>query len=181
MVIVVFFFAMRSCEYTNFSREELHPEAECRIKLLCIRNFCFFQCTQMFNNFKDDLFQADSILITFEFQKNQECQETVTQERSTDPDLCSVRSAASIIMFIVRIPGTSANTSINLFHDNSGKTILISSAVVVSILREAAATMGEDALGYSPANIGCHLTRSACAMALYLAGFSVATIMHIGR
>lgn len=181
LVIVAFFFAMRSCEYTNISRGELHPEAERRTKLLCIRNFRFFQGTRMLDNFKDDLFQADSISITFEFQKNQERQETVTQERSIDPDLCPVRSAASIIMFIVRMPGVSADTSINSFRDNSGGTVLISSAAVISTLREAAATMGEDVLGFSPDEIGCHSIRSAFAMALYLAGLGVATIMLMGR
>ena len=100
----------------------LHPE------------FSFFQGTRILDNFKDSLFQADSILITFEFQKNQEHQETVTQERSTDLDLCPVWSAPSIIMYIVRMPGASADTSINAFRDNSGKTVLISSAVVVSTL-----------------------------------------------
>ena len=59
-------------------------------------------------------------------------------------------------MFIVCMPGVSANTSINSFHDNSGGTVLISSAAVVSTLREAAATMGEYVLGFSPAEIGCY-------------------------
>ena len=35
-------------------------------------------------------------------------------------------------MFIVRMPGVSADTSINSFCDNSGGTVLISSAAVVS-------------------------------------------------
>ena len=135
----------------------------------------------MLNNFKDDLFKADSISITFDFQKNQERQETVTQEHPTDPDLCPVRSAASIIMFIVCMPGMSANTSINSFRDNSGGKNLISSVAVVFTLQEAAASMCKGVLGFSPANIGCDSIRSACAMALYLAEISVATIMPIGR
>ena len=134
LLIVAFFFAMRSCEYTNISCGELHPEAEHRTKLLCIRNFRFFQGTRIVDNFKDDLFQADYISITFEFQKNQERQETATQERLTDLDLCLGWCAASFIMYIVCMPGASANTSINSFHDNSGETFLISSAIVVSTL-----------------------------------------------
>ena len=51
--------------------------------------------------------------------------------------------SASIIMFIDCMPGASADTLINLFRDNSGETILISSAVVVPTLREAAATTSE--------------------------------------
>ena len=166
---VSFFFAMCSCDYTNISHGELHPEAERHTKLLCIRNFRFFQGTRMLDNFKDDLFQPDSISITFGSQKNQELQEILTQERSTDLDLCPVRSAASIIKFIVRMPGASTGTSINSFRDNGGKTVLFSSAVVVSTLREAAATFGKDVLVFSPTDIGCHsICSDACAMALFI-------------
>ena len=79
------------------------------------------------------------------------------------------------------MPGASANTSINSFCDSSGRIIFISSTLVVSTLREAATTMGEDILGFSPTEIGCHSICSVYAMALYLAGFGVATIMLIGR
>ena len=105
----------------------------------------------------------------------------VWRSLSSCPDFYIVRSAVSVIMFIVCMPGASAKTLINSFHDNSGKTVLISSIVVVSTLRETAVTMGKDVLGFPPANIGCHSIPSTCAMALYLAELGVASIMLIGR
>ena len=90
LLIVAFFFAMRSCEYTKVSSNECHKEASRRTKLLCLRNFRFFRGSILLDNFHDDLFSADSISITFEFQKNDVRQETVTQEKSNDPLLCPV-------------------------------------------------------------------------------------------
>ena len=50
----------------------------------------------------------------------------------------------------------------------------------VSSSCKAAATMGEDVLGFSTANIGCHSICAACAIAIYLDRLGVATIMLIG-
>ena len=181
LLIVAFFFAMRSCEYTKVSREQIHPEASRRTKLLCLRNFRFFRGSCLLNNFHDDLFSADSISITFEFQKNEARQETVTQEKSSDPSFCPVRSAATIIMFIVRLPGASPDTSINSFRTSDGSVVLVSSSMILATLRNAADSMGKDALGFTSSEIGCHSIRSACAMALFLAGYPEFTIMLIGR
>ena len=181
LLIVAFFFAMRSCEYTKVSREQIHPEASRRTKLLCLRNFRFFRGSCLLNNFHDDLFSADSISITFEFQKNEARQETVTQEKSSDPSFCPVRSAATIIMFIVRLPGASPDTSINSFRTSDGSVVLVSSSTMLATLRNAADSMGKDVLGFTSSEIGCHSIRSACAMALCLAGYPEFTIMLIGR
>ena len=181
LLIVAFFFAMRSCEYTLVSHNEVHPEASRRTKLLCLRNFRFFRGSYLLDTFHDDLFSADSISITFEFQKNDERQETVTQEKSKDPHLCPVRSAASLIMFILRIPGATPDTSINSFRSGNGDVILVSSSMILNTLRVAADSMGPDVLGFSSSEIGCHSIRSACAMALFLAGYAEFTIMLIGR
>jgi len=171
---------MRSCEYTKVSQNKIYPEASCRTKLLCLRNFRFFRGSCLLNNFHDDHFLADSISITFEFQKNEERQETVTQEKSNDPSLCPVQSAASIIMFIVQIPGASPDISINLFRNGDGSVVLVSSSTMLATLRHAADSMGKDVLGFTSSKIGCHSIRSVCAMALFLASYPGFTIMLIG-
>ena len=182
LLIVAFFFAMGSCEYTKVSQSEIHPEASRRTKLLCLRNFRFFRGSCLLDTFHDDLFSADSISITFEFQKNDERQETVTREKSNDSLLCPVRSAASIIVFIVRIPGTYPNTSINSFRSDNGSVISVSASMILATLRAAADdSMGKDVLGFTSSEIGCHSIRSACAMALFLAGYAEFTIMLIDR
>jgi len=45
----------------------------------------------------------------------------------------------------------------------------------------AAATLGEDELGFSPDQVGLHSARSGAAMAMYLAGVPVVKIMLLGR
>ena len=180
LLIVAFFFAMRSCEYTKVSQNEIHPEASRRTKLLCLRNFRFFCGSRLLDTFHDDLFSADSLSITFEFQKNDARQETVTQEKSKDPILCPVRSAASIIMFMLQIPGVSPDTSINSFYCGDGRVTLVTSSMILHTLRAAADSMGPDVLGFSSSEIGCHSIRSACAMALFLAGYPEFTIMLAG-
>jgi hypothetical protein len=48
-------------------------------------------------------------------------------------------------------------------------------------IRLAAATLGEEELGFHPNSIGLHLARSGAVMAMYLAGVPVFTIMLLGR
>jgi len=48
-------------------------------------------------------------------------------------------------------------------------------------LQRAAASLGSDSLGYTPDQIGLHSARSGAAMAMYLAGVPVFTIMLLGR
>ena len=148
LLIVAVFFAMRSCEYTKVSQNEIHPEASRRTKLLCLRNFRFFCGSRPLDTFHDDLFLADSLSITFEFQKNDARQETVTQEKSKDPIICPVRSAASIIMFMLQIPGVSPDTSINSFYHGDGRVILVTSSMILHTLRAATDSMGPDVLGF---------------------------------
>ena len=82
-------------------------------------------------------------------------------------------------MFIIRIPGVSPNTSINTFRGSDDNVTQISSSMILATLRAAADSMGADVLGFSSSEIGCHSIRSACAMALFLAGYAEFTIMLI--
>ena len=58
---------------------------------------------------------------------------------------------------------------------------LVSSSMMLATLRNAADSMGKDVLGFTSSEIGCHSIRSACAMALCLAGYPEFTIMLICR
>jgi len=59
-------------------------------------------------------------------------------------------------------------------HKFSGKDLL-------SRIRIAAASLGRDELGFSPNELGPHSARSGMAMAMYLAGVPVFTIMLLGH
>jgi hypothetical protein len=58
---------------------------------------------------------------------------------------------------------------------------LVTGAFLATQLRAAASGIGKDVLGFSPDGIGTHSIRSGAAMAMYLAGVPVFTIMLIER
>jgi len=62
----------------------------------------------------------------------------------------------------------------NSIYKFSGKDLL-------THLRRAADSLGPDKLGYTSDQIGLHSARSGTAMAMYLAGVPVFTIMLLGR
>jgi hypothetical protein len=61
------------------------------------------------------------------------------------------------------------------------KLLRVTSKQVLTSIRAVVTCIGKDALGYSATNVGTHSLRSAAAMAMYLAGVPVFTIMLIGR
>jgi hypothetical protein len=67
-----FFFAMRSCEYFSVPGPR-------RPKLLCLRNLRFFKGNRELRHDSPYLENADTVSVTFEFQKNDCRDETVTR------------------------------------------------------------------------------------------------------
>jgi len=176
LAIGAFFFAMRSCEYlrTNIAEEKR------RTKTLRVRNIRFFRKGRLVPHTHRSLALADTVSITFEFQKSDERHETITMHRSGDTVLCPVRAWAAIVRRILSYPGTTSDTNVNtIFVDNKLSTI--SSATMLEKLRAAARLIGEDVLGFDPEYIGTHSIRSGAAMAMYLADVATFTIMMIGR
>ncbi len=68
----------------------------------------------------------------------------------------------------------------NTFISSDGKTHKFSGQELLSKLRMAAASLGPDELSFTPDQIGLHSDRSGAAMAMYLAGVPVFTIMLLG-
>ena len=79
-----FFFAMRSCEYLSVSGAR-------RTRLLELQNIRFFKANKELLHNDPRLCTADTVSITFYFQKNDERDDTVTMWRTTDELLCPVR------------------------------------------------------------------------------------------
>ena len=170
------FFAMRSCEYlrTNI------PEEKRRTNTLRLRNIRFFRKGRELKHSDPNLALADTVTVTFEFQKSDERHESITMHRSGDNLLCPVRSWASIVRRILSYPGTNADTTVNTVLIN-GRLKTITSATVRAKLRSAASIIGKDNLGFEPNDVGTHSIRSGAAMAMYLAHVPTFTIMMIGR
>ena len=86
LAITAFFFAMRSCEYLKVS-----CKAEDRkTKQLRSRNIRFFRNGRELKNNDPTLIAADYVSVTFEDQKNDTRQDTITMQYSGDNLLCPV-------------------------------------------------------------------------------------------
>lgn len=174
LVIGAFFFAMRSCEYSTVSGER-------RTKLLSLKSIRFFKDKKLLPHDSPHLHLADSVSITFEFQKNDQRDETITMHRTADPTLCPVRSWSAIVTRIWSYPGVTADTPVNTFQLPNGKLAQVKSSEILKSLRNAVTIIGVDILGFKSSEMGTHSIRSSAAMAMYLAGVPVYTIMLIGR
>ena len=167
---------MRSCEYltTNI------PEENRRTNTLRLRNLRFFIKGRLIPHSSPRLSLADTITITFEFQKSDERHKSVTMHRSGDAVLCPVRAWAAIVHRIRKYSGTSSDSTVNTILVNN-KLRHINSTTARTKLREAARKVGVARLGFAPEDIGTHSIRLGAAMAMYLDGVPTFSIMMIGR
>jgi hypothetical protein len=105
----------------------------------------------------------------------------ITHHCTSDPLLCPVKIWCKIVRRISSYPASSQDTTVNVFRLESGAIHKFSGRDFLTYLRRAAVSLGQDILGYTPDQIGLHLARSGTAMAMYLAGVPVYTIMLLGR
>jgi len=138
-----FFWCMRSCEYTTVSGER-------RTKLLCLANIKFYTAdNRIISHTSQEIFDAESVSVTFEFQKKLTREDTISHHRSKDPKdgkMCPVYAWASTVSRIVaypisrdKLPGTPVNT---IYID--GKFPQIPGELFVQRIREAVSTIGSE-------------------------------------
>jgi hypothetical protein len=83
---------------------------------------------------------------------------------------------------LLRLPGATHSTTVDTFADPiKGTIIRFTAGGLLALFCATALAMGEDELGFSPDSIGTHSNRSAAAMAKYLNGIPVYTIMLLGH
>jgi hypothetical protein len=104
----------------------------------------------------------------------------ITQNCSQDPILCPVKIWAKIASRIFFYPNSTENTPINSFLLTNNKMIFFLGPELLKKLRLAATSIGPDVLGFTADQIDLHSARSGAAMAMYLAGVSIFTIMLLG-
>ena len=97
ILTLAFFFCMRSCEYSEVQGER-------RTKILCMRNIRFYnERNQDITNKIDELEDAISVSLTFEFQKKdiRNENETISHQKSGDKlvlgHMCPVKEAVNIV------------------------------------------------------------------------------------
>ncbi len=174
LFIGAFFFAMRSCEYVTVSGYR-------KTKLLALRNICFFKGRKLLDHTDKLLHLADCVSITFELQKKETKNDIIAQHKSSDPSLCPVKIWAKIVRRISTYPSSTKNSTVNTFSLFDNKIHLFTGTELLKRLRLAAESLGPDTLGFSSDEIGLHSARSGAAMAMYLAGVPVFTIMLLGH
>jgi len=174
LFIGAFFFAMRSCEYIKVTGYH-------KTKLLQVKNIRFFRGKRCLDHKDSLLHMADCVSITFELQKKDTKHDTITQHRSGNRILCPVRVWASIIKRIISYQTTTKETAVNTYLLDNNSIHLFTGKELLHRLRLATSSIGSDTLGFTADQIGLHSARSGAAMAMYLAGVPIFTIMLIGR
>ena len=169
--MVHFFFGMRSCEY-------LTVKGTRKTKRLKVENIRFFKNNGEIKKKTCALIEfADTVSVTFKFQKNRQRDITVTQPRS-GKQLCPVLIWGKIVQRILSYKGSTDKSPVNAVLIGE-KRHYISSTEMFRHLRHTVDNMG--GLGFSGIDVGTHSIRSSLAMALYLAKRPVSTIMLLGK
>ena len=89
-----FFWACRSCEYVKSVSDR-------KTKLCFIRNIPFFSVTRKLHYQNPNIENSERVTWTFEDQKNDEKNVTVTQDNNNDPLMNPVRSLAFTVQRIL--------------------------------------------------------------------------------
>jgi hypothetical protein len=152
-----------------------------KTKLICIKNIRFFRGKRNLPHSDKLLHLADSISITFEQQKRDTKNDIITHHKTGDKLLCPVKIWCKIIRRIISYTSSSADTPVNVFCLPDGSLCHFTGQQVLKQLHIATKTLGSDILGFSEKDIGLHSARSGAAMAMYLAGIPIFTIMLLGR
>ena len=171
LAVGAFFFGMRSCEYLTVTGTR-------KTKRLKIRNIRFFRNNVEIKDKRSPMLKfADTVSVTFEFQKNKQKNITVSQPRS-GKDICPVIVWAEIVQRVLSYKGTNQDTSVNAIQIGKSTAYIKASEMYTHITNTVNNMKG---LGFTGDDVGTHSIRSSLAMALYLAKRPISTIMLIGR
>jgi hypothetical protein len=181
LLTIAFFWCMRSCEYSTVKGDR-------RTKILCFRNIRLFDKTNKpIPLDSPKISSASSASITFEYQKKDVRDDTISHQRSDDKIdgglMCPVKALISLIKRAQLSPISFPqllDTPINTVY-LTGSFLQIPSEVFLDTIRRTIKDMGKDKLGFSPEEVGTHSNRSAGAMSMFLSGTPVYTIMLMGR
>jgi hypothetical protein len=172
LTLLAFFFAMRSCEY-------LKTTGERRTEPLRRRNFVFRKNNKIMPHDNPNLHLADTVTLTFEFQKQDLRDDSITQAKPGDPFLCPVIAATAVVKRLLTIK-PSPDTFVYSYADKHGKLWELTANADLAHLRVLIATV-DPVYGLKPMETGLHSIRSLAAIGMYLNNIPVYTIMLLGR
>ena len=189
LILLAFFFAMRSCEYLNVDNSYWgNKEKERRTKPLTPRSFQFWDNHVIVPHTSPKLRHAQAITITFFFQKRDDRNDPITQNRTGDKRWCPVRAAAAVIERMRQLVKSGwltedeyLDTPIFVYETTDGKKGAVTGKAARKILQEFISQTSYRNLGLFADKVGLHSIRSAAAMAMYMNKVPVYTIMLMGR
>ena len=174
LLIIAFFYCMRSCEYLVTSGPRITINVRLRhVVFLNERGGTIPQRSPQIHN-------AHSTSIMFENQKNKVKWDKSTQESTKDPLLNPTRALVSIVDELWKDPRTTEDTPICTFYED-GSTKYVTASDMLDFMRRTAEAIGEDKLGFTSVDIGTHSVRSGAAMAMFLDNTPIFFIMLVGR
>mmetsp|Transcript_29999 Transcript_29999/g.36561 ORF Transcript_29999/g.36561 Transcript_29999/m.36561 type:complete len:318 (-) Transcript_29999:295-1248(-) len=159
LIVDAFFFTMRSCEYTKTTRQS-------KTKRLRARKFRFYKNNQHIQN-HHDFPNADFVSITFQAQKKEMKNVTVTHEKSTNR-FCPVKTWGRIINDLSKHEKANESTFVNTYFVRN-KAYYIHYADITAKLKETVTASGPSLLGFTDKRVGIHSIRTSTAMAMVLA------------
>lgn len=168
------FFCKRSCEYSKTPR----TEQKTRTSRPC--DISFRIGAQEIPHNSPWLHLAETISITFGQQKTEVQEETVTQFRTNDPELCPVNLWAKVIKRLMTYPNYNPKWPVYTYHDGK-KFSNLASGEFLNDIRAVVDAIGPTVLGFTSTDVGTHSNRAGGAMMMYLAKTPPYTIMMIGR
>ena len=115
LLIGAFFFAMHSCEYCKTAGIKW-------TKILTLRNICYCMECHKLSPLDPDLTHANSVSITFEYQKHDKRNDRIMQHWTGDPFLCPICQWGAIIHCIHTYPGSCDNMPVNTILSSQKST-----------------------------------------------------------
>jgi hypothetical protein len=165
---------MQSCKYLKVTQAKKR-----QTDILCLCNLHFFKDGKLIKHNNPHLKFSNCILITFEMQKKDEKNNTVTQMLLRDLNMCPVRMGAATVRRIRSYKGINKNTPISAFWQFNGINHFTSKQVIAA-MKDAIQAIGDDVLHIKKEEIGTHSIRLGAAMAMFFGNCSVCLIMMIG-
>jgi hypothetical protein len=164
---------MHSCEYLKVSgSRRTQPIRQCDIVFRDHKG-------KIIDHSSTKLHKAKSVSITYRFQKKDLRDDTITQSRSGHPIFCLVQACAALVRQMIA-DGNKPTDPIYKFRKDNGVMEDLHSKTALLMLRNFMKECGDE-FNIKAEEVGLHSMRSASAMAMYLNGIPVYTIMLLGR
>ncbi|GFH61799.1 hypothetical protein CTEN210_18275 [Chaetoceros tenuissimus] len=173
LILIAFFFLMRSCEYS-----ETPNKKNKRTKLLELRDITFIVGGREIP-WNGNIDNASEVLVTFRNQKNGQKMETISQSK-TDLDLCPCKVMIRLVKRLRKYKETKGSTQINTYYFK-GKIGLVRNTDITNKLKSTVRTMGKDDLGIESHEVGTHSLRASFALMMALMNIPDSRIMILGR